>query len=188
MAEPELIPLAVKHERFVQEYMVDLNGTQAAIRAGYSEKTARSQASRLLTHANIQAHVTARRQELSTHLEVTVETIAEELRKLGFSNMGDYYRLSEGGDPILDFSDLTRDQKAALSELTVEDFMASRGPNGNGDAEHREVRRVKFKLTDKRAALVDLAKLLGLMQDKVSHRHEVSILDLVPNAQGKFED
>ena len=46
-----------KHETFCQEYIVDFNGTQAAIRAGYSPKSARSQASELLTNPNISARI-----------------------------------------------------------------------------------------------------------------------------------
>ena len=52
-----------KHERFCMEYVIDLNGTQAAIRAGYSEKTARVQASQLLTNPNILARVRELQQE-----------------------------------------------------------------------------------------------------------------------------
>jgi hypothetical protein len=64
------------------------------------------------------------------------------------------------GDPYLDFSALTRDQTAALSEVTLEDFLDHRGEAA------RSVRRVKFKLHDKRAALVDLGRHLGLFDTK----------------------
>lgn len=49
--------LSEKHELFVMEYLKDLNATQAAIRAGYSEKTAKQQGSRLLTNADIRARI-----------------------------------------------------------------------------------------------------------------------------------
>ena len=62
--------------------------------------------------------------------------------------MADYMKSTPQGDPYLDFSALTRDQAAALSEVTVEDFLDHRGE------EARSVRRVKFKLHDKQAALV----------------------------------
>ena len=61
-----------------------------------------------------------------------------ELAKLGFSNMLDYIRVLPSDDPIADLSALTRDQAAALVEVTVEDFV-----DGRGDAA-RDVRRVKF--------------------------------------------
>jgi phage terminase small subunit len=63
--------------------------------------------------------------------------------------MADYMKSTPTGDPYLDFSALSRDQTAALSEVTVEDFLDGRGEGA------RSVRRVKFKLHDKRAALVN---------------------------------
>src|SRR5712672_3014311 len=64
-------------------------------------------------------------------------------------------------DPVLDWSKLTRDQAAALIEVTVEDFLDGRGEDA------REVRKVKFKLADKRGPLVDLGKHLGLFKERV---------------------
>ena len=68
-------------------------------------------------------------------------------------------RIGSDGDPSLDFSRLSRDHGAALIEVTVEDFKDGRGENA------RDVRRVKFKLADKRAALVDIGKELGMFID-----------------------
>src|SRR5208283_714778 len=82
-----------------------------------------------------------------------------ELAKIGFANMQDYMGSTPGGGPYLDFSKLTRDQAAALAEVTVDDFVDGRGENA------RAVKRVKFKLHDKRAALVDLGGHLGMFQD-----------------------
>lgn len=147
-----------RQERFAQEYVVDCNATQAARRAGYSAKTANEQGSRLLAKASVQESIAKAQAKRAAKLEITADDIAKELRLLGFSNMQDYMRSSEEGDPYLDFSGLTREQAAALAEVTVEDFIDGRGEDA------RNVRRVKFKLTDKRAALVDLAKLLGLGQ------------------------
>jgi phage terminase small subunit len=77
--------------------------------------------------------------------------------------MADYMKSTEKGDPYLDFSTLTREQTAALAEVTVDDYVDGRGKSA------RDVRRVKFKLADKRASLVDLAKLLGMMPDRHEH-------------------
>ncbi len=75
--------------------------------------------------------------------------------RIGFANMGDYMRVGPSGDPVLDFSKLTRERAAALTEVTVDDYLEGRGETA------REVRKVKFKLGDKRAALMDIAKLFG---------------------------
>lgn len=148
-----------KRLRFVEEYLVDLNATQAAIRAGYSVKTAYAQGSRLLKDAEIQSAITAGRERLSQATGVTAERVVAELAKLAFANMGDFVSLTAGGDPIIDLSGVSRDQFAALSEVTVEDFTDGRGDDA------REVRRVKVKLGNKHGALVDLGKHLGLFRE-----------------------
>ena len=150
-----------RQARFVDEYMIDRNATQAAIRAGYAEKSAKVQASRLLTNANVAAAVAERQQAVEKKLVTTRDEIAAELYKLAFSNMADYIRVTEAGDAYVDLSEMTRDQAAAVTEVTVEDFMDGRGEGA------REVRRVKFKLESKRLALMDLAKLLGYADERI---------------------
>lgn len=162
-------PLSPRQERFVREYLIDLNGTQAVIRAGYSAKGADVQACRLLGDARIAAAIAAAQQKLASRQDVTLERIVAELAKIGFANMQDYMRVGSGGEPTLDFSNLTRDQAAALGEVTVETFI-----DGGGD-DARAVRRVKFKLHDKRAALVDLGKHLGMFVERQAIT--VSVLD-----------
>jgi hypothetical protein len=67
--------LTPKQAAFVREYLVDLNGTQAATRAGYSPKTANEQAARLLANASVQAAVTKGREKLAAKIEVTTERV-----------------------------------------------------------------------------------------------------------------
>lgn len=153
--------LTDKQARFVDEYMVDLNATQAAIRAGYSAKTAADIGRQLLRKTPVAVAIAERQRALSERTGVTAERVIEELAKIGFANMLDYMRSNPNGDPYLDFSQITREQAAALAEVTVEDFKDGRGEDA------RDVRRVKFKLHDKRAALVDLGKHLGLFKEKV---------------------
>ncbi|MDR2137358.1 MAG: terminase small subunit [Synergistaceae bacterium] len=148
-----------KQERFVQEYMVDLNATQAAIRAGYSVKTARFIGQENLTKPYIQDAIHEARVKQSARTQITVDRVLQELAKIGFANMANYMRVGESGYPVLDFSKLTRDQAAALVEVTVDDYLDGRGEDA------REVRRVKFKLADKRGALVDIGKHLGMFID-----------------------
>lgn len=176
MTKDDLTP---KQRRFVEEYLIDLNATQAAIRAGYSAKTAAVIGAENLRKPNIASAIEARQSALAEKHGVTVERIVMELAKLGFSNMADYMRCMPGGDPYLDFSALTRDQAAALVEVTVEDYTEGRGEDA------RDVKRVKFKLADKRAALVDLGRHLGMFKDKVEHSGDVGIAGLLGALDGK---
>ena len=153
--------LTAKQARFVDEYMVDLNATQAAIRSGYSAKTASDIGRQLLRKSPVAGAIAERQRALSERTGVTAERIIEELAKLGFSNMLDYITIGSNGDPFVDLSKLNRDQAAAIAEVTVEDFRDGRGEDA------RDVRRVKFKLHDKRAPLVDLGKHLGMFKEQV---------------------
>ena len=85
-----------------------------------------------------------------------MERVAVELGRIGFANMGDYFRVDQGGNPIIDFGNLTREQTAAITSLQVTDA-------GN----------IRFTLGDKRAALMDIAKLFGWIIEK----RETKIVD-----------
>ena len=98
-----------------------------------------------------------------SRLAISKERVLDELAKLAFSNMADYLKIGADGQPRVDFSKLTRDQAAALTEVTVEDFLDGRGEDA------RQVRKVQFKLADKRGPLVDLGRHLGLFKDRVEH-------------------
>jgi phage terminase small subunit len=163
----------LKQRRFVREYLIDGNATQAAIRAGYSAKTAAAIGFENLRKPEIAEKVEAAQERIAAKLDVTADDIARELHRCGFANMADYMRVGRDGDPVLDFSQLTRDQAAALAEVTVDDYLDGRGDDA------REVRRVKFKLVDKRASLVDLAKLLGFWKEKHQLEADASLLDLL---------
>ena len=71
--------LNAKQQRFVDEYLIDLNGTQAAIRAGYSPHTANEQGSRLLAHVGVRAAVQAGRQRLTESADITAAQVLERI-------------------------------------------------------------------------------------------------------------
>lgn len=141
-----------KQARFVAEYLIDLNATQAAIRSGYSESTARAIGAENLTKPAISAAIAEAKAKMASKLEITAERVLRELALIGFANMGDYV----GQDGIVDFSALDKDKWAAVSEVTIDHYTDGRTEDA------RDVKRVKFKLSDKRAALVDLGKHLNL--------------------------
>ena len=78
--------LTDKQESFCREYMVDFNGTQAAIRAGYAKSGARTEGARLLANANIQKYLKLLKDKQAEKTGITAERVAQELAKIGFSD------------------------------------------------------------------------------------------------------
>jgi phage terminase small subunit len=154
-----------KHEAFCRAIVEGMSGRDAYLSAGYSAQPAAADAaaSRLLKSVKVAARVAELKAAAARASTVTAARVLDELAKLAFANMQDYMRAGPDGDPYLDFSKLTRDQAAALTEVTVEDFKDGRGEDA------RNVRKIRFKLADKRAALVDLGKHFGMFRDKVEH-------------------
>ena len=153
------LQLSPRRQRFVDEYMIDLCQSKAAARAGYSDMTARAQASLIMRDPIVQAAVRKRMQErvLATH--INADRVVLELAKLAFANMADFVQKSENGDILFDFSTVTDDHLAAITELTVDEYA---DPTGK-----RQVTRTRFKLADKRAALVDLGRHIGMFKERV---------------------
>ncbi len=83
-----------KQQKFVQEYLKDLNATQAAIRAGYSKKTAYSIGQRLLKHVEVKAAVQAGQKKAAEGAEVTVEYVIKNLRQLAEDAMSHADRMN----------------------------------------------------------------------------------------------
>jgi phage terminase small subunit len=79
--------LTARQQRFVEEYLIDLNATQAAIRAGYSEKTAQVQSSRLLSNVMVAAAIAEAQSARSERTEITQDMVVRELAKIGFSDL-----------------------------------------------------------------------------------------------------
>ena len=117
--------LTAKQRVFVQEYLIDLNATQAAIRAGYSEKTAVVQGARLLTNANVGEAINQALELREKRAEITADRVLAELAKIAFADGSDFARMvtreTEDG-PVTDvvFYDtdtLPKDKKAAISAI-----------------------------------------------------------------------
>jgi phage terminase small subunit len=144
------VTLTPKQSRFVEEYLIDLNGKQAAIRAGYSAKTAEVRASQLLSIAKIQVALGAAMRAQSRNTKVTPDRVLAELAKIGFANMRDYW--PKEGEKI-DLHRLDQDLTAAVQEITIDETI---DPSG---VVHR---RTRVKLHDKNGALDSLAQYLGL--------------------------
>jgi len=148
--------LTPKIKRFCEEYIKDLNGTQAAIRAGYSEKTANEQSSQLLAKLNVKNYIAELKKNLSDKNEGLAQQVIDELKKLGFSNIQDYI---EEENEIKDLTKINRDKAAAVESIkkTVTEF------SGAGEASGKKT-CIQFKLYDKIAALEKLGRHLGIFE------------------------
>ena len=161
------MPLNERQRRFVAEYLIDLNATQAAIRAGYSEKTAYSMGQRLLKDVEIASALAEAQQARSERTEITQDRVLEELAKLGF---GDLRKLFTPEGNLLPPEDWPDD--AAASIASVEVVMKNLGDG--------EVERVqKIRTWDKPKALELIARHLGMLNDKLKVDATVSLADRI---------
>lgn len=161
-------PISPKRQRFIEEYLVDLNATQAAIRSGYSKKTAAEAGYELLRIPHIADAIAKAKADRAERTGITADAVVQELSKLGMANMLDYIETTEDGAARVDLSAITRDQAAAIQEVQVEIYV-----EGNGD----EAERVKFKLADKRGALDLLGKHLGIFEQDNRQRQTIINID-----------
>jgi len=164
--------MALNNQRkmFVKEYLVDLNATQAAVRAGYSERTANEQATRLMTNPDIQAAIQKEMKKREHRTDITADKVLSEYAKIGMSDVTDYLQVvtervlvdrTAEGEPISEIKQLVllkdtdsipKDKLAAISEI-------KQAKDGS----------ISFKLHDKVRALDSIGKHLGMFIDKVEH-------------------
>lgn len=152
--------LSDRQHRFVEEYLVDLNARQAAVRAGYTARGARTTGPRLLKDPEIAAAIAKAQADRGRRTGITADRVLQELALLGFANMLDYMTVQPDGTAYVDLADLDRLQAAAIQEVVVDEYKEGRG------AEARDIKRVRVKLADKRGALDLLGKHLGLFKER----------------------
>lgn len=159
--------LTAKQQKFADEYLIDLNATQAAIRAGYSSNTAAEQASRLLNNVKIRAYIDARMAEHSARTGVNQERIIRELARIAFLDPTQLVNMDSA--EILE--DASADDRSAIASVKVKTM------SGETDMIEREVR-----FADKIKALELLGKRYGMWIDKQQHdvTGMVQIVDDIP--------
>lgn len=145
--------LTDKQKRFCDEYLIDLNATQAAIRAGYAEKSARITASQMLGNVRVQDYLQARKIELDKRLEnkylISRERVLNEHARIGFSDIRVYFN-TDGS--LKNITDLTIDEAAALSSVESDDITIGGKKIGKTQ---------KIKVYDKKGSLDSIAKIMG---------------------------
>jgi phage terminase small subunit len=183
------MPLTAKQQRFISEYLVDLNATQAAIRAGYSAKTAYSIGEENLRKPEIAAALKTAIDEQIERTGISADRVLGELAKIGFSDIrkavkwfsqaniaaiDDAEGEIEDGSirfavanqvELISSADIADETAAAISEISMTD-------KGG----------LKIKFHDKRAALVDLGRHLKLFTDKVEHGADPALTEAITKA------
>lgn len=151
--------LTAKQKMFVAEYLVDLNATAAAIRARYSEKTARQIAARLLSNVNIQEAIQEALKGREKRTEITIDKVLKEYARLGFLDPRKFFNAD--GSPR-DITELDDDTAAALAGFEVMEVWEGQGDNRTFVGYLK-----KYKLVDKKGALDSIGKHLGMFTEKM---------------------
>ena len=158
-----------KRQRFVTEYLVDLHGKNAAIRAGYSPKGATGQGSALLTVPDVAICIGHLKDKRARRLEVTAERVVEEIAELAFTRMDHFVTEDPDGQIRLDLAKAAKlpGGLAAVASIEQDTWTerTSTGPDGEGVFE--EIKRTKIKLWDKSRSLDQLMRHLGQYNDKL---------------------
>lgn len=149
--------LSEKQRRFVQEYLKDLNATQAAARAGYKDPNI---GRRLVTKSNVSEAIQKAIEKRQARTEITQDRVLEELAAIAFAKGTDYAKIKDGFVVVSDTEQLTEQQKAAIV----------------GIKQTRD--GVEIKLADKSKSLELLARHLGLFdrQEKQDEEDEVKVI------------
>lgn len=140
--------LTAKQQRFVAEYLVDLNATQAAIRAGYKAKTAGQTGAENLKKPQIQEAIKRANENRLKRTNISADRVLQEIARIAFSVATDVVEVRDGEVVIRDTESLTTDQKAAIAGI-------KEGRAG-----------IEIKMHDKVRALELLCRNLGLLDKK----------------------
>ena len=151
--------LTPKQKRFVDEYLVDLNATEAALRAGYSKRTAYSIGNENLKKPEVQKEIQERMKDRQERTEIAQDKVLKELAHIAYDDIRNYLKFwtDEEGKIQVELKSSDEIDTRNISEIQVD----------NG--------KFKFKLYPKDNALVQLGRHLGLFNDKLSFDGAINI-------------
>ena len=170
-----LAKLTAKQQRFCDEYLIDLNATQAAIRAGYKRSDyTDTNANKLLENTRIKETIEKAMAERSKRTGISQDRVIQELARIAFVNPIDVINTENGS-----VSDSASDDDLACIQSVKVKTMSS----DKGWSEEREV-----KLNDKMKALELLGKHLGMFKDKVELDTDMELNITVDYGDGDNEE
>ena len=144
-----------KQRRFCEEYVIDFNGTQAAIRVGYSPKTANEQGARLLANVSVQEYISQLKEKAAEESGITKKQLIDELAKIAFFDIRKIYNDDNSLLPIKDFDN---DSAASVAGIEVDEIF-----DFNPKTKQKELSGYtrKVKIHNKIAAIERVSKMLG---------------------------
>lgn len=160
--------LTAKQKRFCEEYIVDLNATQAAIRAGYSENTASETGYENLRKPQMAEYIQELMDERAKRTEITADMVLKEYAKIGFSNITDYLKVSVKPRPVtVETADGSMTIMEDMQGVDLFDTDTIDLEKMRAVAEIKQTRDgIALKLHDKKGALDSIARHLGMFNDK----------------------
>lgn len=158
-----------KRDLFVREYLIDLNATQAAIRAGFSAKTAGSAGQRLLKRVDISAQIKNVSRQRAARVEVTADTVLRELLNIARVDLSQCYTAT---GELKSIHEIPEDVRRAIAGIEVDEIMEGRGVDAVKVGETK-----KLKFWDKPRALELLGKHLKLFVDVHEHHGLERLVD-----------
>ena len=163
------------HTRFIEEYLIDRNATQAAIRAGYSKKCASEIGYENLSKPQIKSAIALKTRAVSEKLELTPERVLKEMMRLAFVNQKDLASWKGNKVTLKDSDELSDDVSAAVSGIEQ---------TTTYDQEGRPTHKLKLRTHSKTKNLENLARNLALFNDKIKITDN-TWADLATDAEAK---
>jgi phage terminase small subunit len=161
-----------RQRRFVEAYLIEPNGKQAAIAAGYSRETAESQASRLLSLAKVRAELDRLRGERAQRTAITADEVLKELKRIAMCDIGEAFDDATG--VLKPLNQIPVDVRRCIASIEVDELFDYEG----GQRTRIGVTK-KVRFWDKKGSLDSLGKHLKLFTDKVELSGKVTLEQLV---------
>lgn len=143
--------LTAKQRNFCKQYVIDFNGTQAAVRAGYSKKTAKEQATRLLTNVYAREYISELTSKQDERTQITKDQLVAELAKIAFFDIRKIYTVDGGLKNVNEFGD---DEAGAIAGIDTHDTIEPDSGMILGTTK-------RVKLLNKISAIERISKMLG---------------------------
>lgn len=172
--------LTARQQAFVNEYLTCWNASEAARRAGYSERTANEQGSRLLANVSISDEIQRRVSEMTT----TADEVLVRLTSHARGSMDDFLEFDESGQPTLDLNKARMAGKLGVVRKFNETEVTHTAKNGDTFT----TKRVNIELYPADGALDKLMRYHGLYNDKLSITWQQEVLDLLSQGRITRED